>query len=75
MKKNELAGLRAKGKEEAKKELSRKKKELALLMSEMGRGKHKNMRAAKNLRKDIAQLLTVLKENKLEGKVKTDENI
>lgn len=62
MRKKELNQIRTKSKEELEKLLGEKKKELANLTAEMSSGKHKNVRARKSLRRDIAQLKTVLIE-------------
>lgn len=62
MKKNKLVETREKDLGELKKELLGAKKQLARLRLEKASGKLKNTRAGRNLKKDIAQLLTIIKE-------------
>lgn len=62
MKKNELSQKRNKELEELRKELKEKRQELVKVRLEVSTGKIKNKRASKNLKKDIAQLLTLIKE-------------
>lgn len=66
MKKNNLQEARSKNPEELKKDLAQAKKQLAKTRLEIISGKAKNARGAKILRKDIAQLETLLRE-KAEG--------
>ena len=53
---------------ELKKELGEKKEELTRLLVEMYGGKEKNLKKAKNLRREIAQILTIVKEKEFVGK-------
>lgn len=62
MKKNELSQMRDKELKELRKELKEKKQELAKVRLEVSTGKIKNTRAGKNLRKDIAQILTIIRD-------------
>lgn len=62
MKKKDLQSLRAKEKPEIKKLIEEKVAELTHLTSEISLGRHKNVRAGKNLRREIAQLKTILRE-------------
>ena len=65
MKKNELQGLRTKGQEEAKKLLSDKKVELAKVKANLKSSSEKNLKKAKNLSRDIAQISTIVREKEL----------
>ncbi|MBI2007170.1 MAG: 50S ribosomal protein L29 [Candidatus Blackburnbacteria bacterium] len=67
MKKNELSDLRAKTPVEISSFVGKKKAELKKMWGEMAIGRHKNIRQAKNLRRDVAQALTVLSQKKGEG--------
>ncbi len=62
MKKNNLKEARSKKPEELKSDLAQAKKQLAKTKLEIVSGKTKNARAGKVLRKDIAQLETLLRE-------------
>lgn len=64
MKKKELSEIRAKGKEELDKLVSEKKLELGKVQAELRLGRVKNVKVAKNLRRDIAQLMTILHEKR-----------
>lgn len=65
MKKNELQKIRIKKTGEFKKMADKKKMELAKAIVERGAGREKNPKKAKNIRRDIAQILTILKEKEL----------
>jgi large subunit ribosomal protein L29 len=56
--------LRTKSKEELNEELKSLKKEIESTMENIIKGKEKNLRKMKALRKDIARVHTVLKEEK-----------
>lgn len=62
MKKNEKIALRAKEVGEIGKTLGEKRVELGKIIAESYGGKEKNLKKAKNLRRDIAQILTIIKE-------------
>lgn len=62
MKKKDLLELRAKEIKELQSLLAKKKQELAKMMLELRAGKIKNVHVGKNLRKDMAQILTIMKE-------------
>ncbi len=62
MKRNQLKEARSRKIEELKKDLDEAKRNLAKTKLELLSGKNKNMRAVSLLRKDIAQLLTILNE-------------
>lgn len=62
MKKKDLLELRAKEIKELQSLLAKKKQELAKMMLELRAGKIKNVHVGKSLRKDMAQILTIMKE-------------
>lgn len=62
MKKKDLKELQAKSSEEVKNLADVKKVQLLKLKAELKIGKHKNLRAGKMLRREIAQIRTILKE-------------
>lgn len=67
MKRDELKSLRTKTQEELIKLAAEKRQGLAKLGAELSLGKHKNVKVVKNLRKELAKVLTILSEKKLEG--------
>lgn len=69
MKKKDLKDLGVKANEELEKEASRKRLEIKKIKAEMVVGRHKNIRIAKNLRRDLSQILTILK-----GKAQKEKN-
>lgn len=62
MKKRELNDLKIKPEQELKNLLGQKKQELKKFKAEMVVGRHKNVRLGKNLRREMAQISTVLRE-------------
>lgn len=60
MKKNEFKDLQAKTPVELSGLVAKKKAELKRIWGEMAIGRHKNVKLAKNIRRDIAQALTIL---------------
>ncbi len=62
MKRNQLKEVRSKNTEELKKDLDEAKRNLAKTKLELLSGKNKNMRAGSLLRKNIAQISTILNE-------------
>jgi ribosomal protein L29 len=73
MKKKDLVELRAKEIKVIKETLAKKKLELATLVTKSVGGGEKNLRKGKNLRKDIAQILTVIKEKELIEEIEKEE--
>lgn len=59
---NKLAETRSKDLPELKKDLLEEKRQLLRLRLEIASGKIKNIKAVKVKRRDIAQLLTIIKE-------------
>lgn len=67
MKKKELTELRSKEVGELIKLLKDKKEKLAKLAPEIAIGKEKNLKKAAILRKEIAQILTMVREKEIAG--------
>ena len=65
MKKKDLLIYREKDLKEVLKSLSEKRMEAKKAQVEMFGGKEKNLKKVRNLRKEIAQILTILKEREL----------
>jgi len=65
MKKKDLLIYREKDLKEVLKSLSEKRMEAKKAQAEMFGGKEKNLKKVRNLRKEIAQILTILKEREL----------
>lgn len=68
MKKRELQGLRAKEAAELKKLLSEKKVEWVKARADLKASKEKNLKKAKNLSKEIAQISTIIREKEIAAK-------
>jgi len=68
MKKNDLQTVKAKEVDELKKMLLEKKKELKKVVVHMYAGSEKNLKKSKNLRREIAQILTIIKEKEIVAK-------
>lgn len=62
MKKKQLQEVKTKTAKELESMLVQKRLELARARAELATGRHKNKKAVKNLRRDMAQTLTVLAE-------------
>jgi len=62
MKKKELTELRVKEAKELKKLAEDRQAEIKRINPELGIGKEKNLKKVKNLRREIAQVLTIIKE-------------
>ncbi|GAG08526.1 unnamed protein product [marine sediment metagenome] len=65
MKKKDLQQQRNKTAEELKKEVDVKTQELSKIRIQALSGKPKNVKAAKNTKRDIAQLLTIIREKQI----------
>jgi len=65
MKKNELKAVRTKSSAELAKMLDDKTADLEKVRLDLVSGKEKNLKKAKNLKKEIAQVLTVINEKTL----------
>lgn len=74
MKKTELKNLRDKEVEELKKTVSKKKLEIAKVLAKLSVGQEKNLRKAKNLKKELAQTLTIIKEIEIIQSLKGDKS-
>lgn len=62
MKKKDLKNLRDKSKNELKATVYKRKNELVATYAKIKAGQETNLKKAKNLRRDIAQILTVIRE-------------
>lgn len=69
MRKNELQKVKTKSVTELIALVSEKKKQVVRMKLEHGIGKLKNTRAPKNHRRDIAQLMTMIREKQLHGAI------
>jgi len=65
MKKKDIETLRGKEVAEIKKALAGKRADLIKAQVEMYGGKEKNLKKAKNLRREVAQMLTIIKEREI----------
>lgn len=65
MKKTQLAKFREKKIVDLKKDVSEKKLEFLKVTADMKSAREKNLKKAKNIRRDTAQILTVLREKEL----------
>ncbi len=65
MKKKDLRQLRTKTIEEIKRLVAQKKQELLLYYAKIKSGKEKNTSMLKNIRRDIAQMLTIVREKEI----------
>lgn len=65
MKKKELEQIRLKQIKELKKMINEKQKEINLCFAKIKAGQEKNTKKVKNFRKDLSQILTVLKEKEI----------
>lgn len=65
MKKNEIAAIRKKDLNDLKKVVSEKRAEARAAYSEMKAGKSTNLKKYKNQRREIAQILTIIREKEI----------
>ncbi|KKQ51952.1 50S ribosomal protein L29 [Candidatus Woesebacteria bacterium RIFCSPHIGHO2_01_FULL_39_17] len=65
MKKKEIQDLRGKTQAELKKKAEDKRLELSKIVVNLKASKEKNLKKAKNLRRELAQILTVLREKEI----------
>ena len=65
MKKKDLTDLRNKKINELEKLLSKKRNELINTYAKIKAGQEKNWKKAKNIRRDVAQILTIIREKEL----------
>lgn len=65
MKKQDLKVLRKKSKKELEKQIDKKRLELAKHAVKLKIGKKKNLKKGRLLKREIAQILTVIRENEL----------
>ncbi len=74
MKKKELETLRKKETKELARDLGEARKKASLTWSKMMVGKEKNLKAGRKIRREIAQILTVLSQKGAEKPVVEKEN-
>lgn len=65
MKKKDLQAARNKKMSELKNLVSKKKQEVEVLQAKVKAGQEKNLKKAKNIRIEIAQLLTLIREKEI----------
>jgi ribosomal protein L29 len=73
MKKNDYRNLKTKKIEDLKKTVSEKKLELMKLLSNKAAKGDKNLMRGRNLKKEIAQILTLTREMEIISKMKKEE--
>lgn len=73
MKKKDLKALRSKSANELRKMANEKRQKANKAFVEIKTGQEKNLKEVKNLRKDIAQILTVLKEKEIVEEEKAEK--
>lgn len=69
MKKKELIQLRKKSVKDLTVEAQKLREELSKAHIELAVGNVKNVRQVKNLRRDLAQILTILREKQIEAEI------
>jgi len=65
MKRKDFITLKTRKAEELAKIVSEKKRDLELLLVKVSSGGEKNLKKGKNLKKEIAQILTLIKEKEI----------
>lgn len=75
MQKTELKKIRAENPEELAKSIQGKKLEIARILAKISSGQEKNLKKAKNLKRDLAQVLTVIKEVEIVQKLQKVEKV
>ncbi|MBI2066300.1 50S ribosomal protein L29 [Candidatus Woesebacteria bacterium] len=65
MKRKDLVDLKIKEVEDLNKVLGDKKAQLEKVMVNIRAGKEKNLKSAKNLKRDISQILTIVREKEI----------
>lgn len=73
MKKTEFKNLKSKKTEELKKMAIEKRLEIVKTKAKIAAGQEKNLRKARNLRKELAQILTVVKEMEIVSKLESKD--
>lgn len=73
MKRKDLVDLKTKEVEDLNKILGEKKTKLEKLMVNISAGKEKNLKSASNLRRDISQILTIMREKEILKKEATNQ--
>lgn len=70
MKKKGLKDLRVKEIDELKKLVSEKRKETSVIYTKVKTGQEKNLKKVKGLKKEIAQILTIIREKEIKASLK-----
>ncbi len=70
MKKKGLKDLRVKEIDELKKLVSEKRKETSVIYAKVKTGQEKNLKKVKGLKKEIAQILTIIREKEIKASLK-----
>ncbi len=70
MKKKDLKGLQAKEAGELRKLVSEKKEEVDITYTKVKAGQEKNLKKIKGLKKEIAQILTIIREKEIKASLK-----
>lgn len=70
MKKKDLQAFKDKKIEDLRKVVSDKQAEILKVVTQMYAGKEKNLKKTKNLKRELAQVLTLLRQKELEGEIK-----
>ena len=73
MKKNDIKGLREKSLPELEKLVSEKKLEISQLLAKIASGGEKNLKKIKNLKTEVARILTIIREKEIIEKEKPDK--
>ena len=72
MKKKELYNLKSKPTEELRKIVLEKKTKLSMVKADIIASREKNLKAAKNLRHELGQILTIIRQKEIIDKLKKD---
>ena len=75
MKKTELKTLRGKKIEELKKLSKERKLEIVKVLAKMAAGQEKNLKKAKNLKKNLAQTETIIREMEIVNKLQKEAEV
>ncbi len=73
MQKKELQEIRTRDLSKLKKEVEAKKLEVYKFNAEVKVSQEKNLKKGKNLRRDLSQILTIIRERQLAGEVEVKE--
>lgn len=74
MKKTEFKNLKTKKIEELKKLVRPKKLEITKTLAKIAGGQEKNLKKARNLKRELAQVLTIIKEMEIMSKLESKDD-